>query len=73
MEFYDKLCLTVIYGAICGESSSINKVFSHYDRYINALCINTTVDSGVEYKYIDEYMKSELKRKLLQAILKFKI
>ncbi len=73
MNYNSRLFLTVINDAIRGEILNIEKILAHYDRYINALCTNTINDSGTEYKYIDDYMKSELKRKLILAILKFNI
>ncbi len=73
MIWNDKLSLNVIYGAVHGDRSNIDEVLAHYDRYINSLCIYNINDPCFNYKYIDEFMKSELKRKLILEILKFNI
>lgn len=64
----------LIYAAISGKESAIQKVIKYYEPYINSLSSRELYDSyGNIYIYRDPVLKTELQDKLITGILRFRI
>ena len=64
----------VILAASCGDNIAMDMVLTHYDRYINSLCMRTLFDeTGNPHICIDEDMKNRLKSKLIAKVLEFEV
>lgn len=64
----------LIYAAISGKESAVQKVIKYYEPYINRLSSRELYDSyGNIYIYRDPVLKTELQNKLITGILKFRI
>ncbi|WP_182186680.1 helix-turn-helix domain-containing protein [Pectinatus frisingensis] len=64
----------LIYAAICGEETAVQKVIKYYEAYINSLSSRELYDGyGNVYIYRDPVLKTELQNRLITGILKFRI
>ena len=64
----------VITSAINGDITAIDMILDFYENYIEKLSSNTyTDDSGNQHYGTDRTMCDELKSKLIENIMKFKI
>jgi hypothetical protein len=70
---YRLLPLPVIEDARIGKPDAIDRVFRHYDLYMNKLCLRRVFDEdGCSHYCVDEYMKGCIKTVLISAILKMR-
>lgn len=73
MSRHDLIPPKIILSAIAGEKISISVVLSHYQHYINSLCIRNIYSDHQFTTKIDEDIAKQLEVKLTDAILKFKV
>ncbi len=64
----------IIEKALTGDEASKNKIVDYYQPYIRKLATKKVFDRyGNTYQHLDKDLQSELNKKLLTALLSFKI
>lgn len=64
----------VMASAVSGDPVAIEKVIDYFDGYMDQLCTHAFLDESGRVEYgVDTLRKTQLRGKLLRAILRFKI
>lgn len=72
-SYNNKVDYETICAAVQGDVNALMIVLRMYEGYLNTLSRRERIDGDTRYEFVDETIKAELKNKLIEAILQFRI